>query len=152
MSIYPMVRSATQKTIIFIPENVDSKTYQKLLLTRETNYQCCTRACFSPKNARPKSIFDARACQMLNFLMLDANEPLKIGKFWQKQRIFSQIPGQKLYNVEFSNARACSSLNLHFRACSNLLDTRFFHTRCNTNTHSVRKRHKKTASHYGNES
>ena len=69
---------------------------------------------------------------MLDFLMLDANEPLKIGKFWQKQCIFSQIPGQKLDHVEFSNARACSSSNFHFRACSSPLDARFFHTRCNT--------------------
>ena len=29
-----------------------------------------------PENARPKSISDAGACSMLNFLMLDANEPL----------------------------------------------------------------------------
>ena len=126
MSIYPMVRSATQKTIIFIPENVDSKTYQKLLLTRETNYQCCTRACSSPKNARLKSIFDARAYSMFELLMLDANEPLKIGKFWQKQCIFSQIPGQKLNQVDFSNARACSSSNFHFRACLSPLNARFF--------------------------
>ena len=85
-----------------------------------------------PKNARPKSIFDARACSMLGLLMLDANEPLKIGKFWQKWYIFSQIPGKKLDHVEFSNARACLSSNFNFQACSSSLDAQCFHTRCNT--------------------
>ena len=88
---------------------------------------------WAQKMARLKSIFDAWACLVLDFLMLDAKEPLKIGQFWQKQCIFSQIPRQKLDHVEFSNAQACSSSKFYFWACSNLLGAQFFHTRCNTN-------------------
>ena len=36
------------------------------------------------------------------------------------------MPGQKLDHVEFFNARACSSPNLGFQACSSLLVTRIF--------------------------
>ena len=36
------------------------------------------------------------------------------------------MPGQKLNHVEFFNARACSSPNFGFQACSILLSTRIF--------------------------
>ena len=36
------------------------------------------------------------------------------------------MPGQKLDHVEFFNARACSSPNLSFQACSSLLVARIF--------------------------
>ena len=36
------------------------------------------------------------------------------------------MPGQKLDHVEFFNARACSSPNFGFQACSSLLSTRIF--------------------------
>ena len=63
---------------------------------------------------------------MLDFFILDAIQPLKIDKFWQKYCIFGQIPGQKLDHVEFSNARACSSPKFDFQACSTLLSTQIF--------------------------
>ena len=83
-------------------------------------------SCLSMLDARIFIFEHARARSMLDFLILDTNQLLKIGKFWQKQSIFSQIPGQKLDHVEFSNARACSSSNFDFQACSTLLSTRIF--------------------------